>query len=365
MKCITLTLSAAALFLASCQNNYYSIDDFGKVPKIDAHVHVNCNSTALSMQALDDNFRIINVNVEVPAMLPLEDQYKIAVNQHRATPEIVSFLSSFTMKDWDKPSWDSTTTAFLRKSFQEGALGIKIWKNIGMVERASSGNMITLDHPRFDSIANLIISENKTILGHLGEPRNCWLPLEDMTVNNDREYFARHPEYLMYLHPELPSYQDHIDARDRFLSRHPNLRFVGAHLGSLEWDVDELAAHLDRFPNMAVDVADRICHLQHQSVADYEKVRNFVIRYHERLIYGTDVTVSPGKSQDAFRKDVHETWLHDWKYFTSDEKMMTAPQVNGTFRALRLPKEVVDNIYYNNARKWFGISDVPRGEKTD
>ena len=92
----------------------------------------------------------------------------------------------------------------------------------------------------------------------------------------------------MYRHPEFPSYEDQIVARDRMLEKHADLQFVGAHLGSLEWSVDELAKRLDRFPNMAVDMAARIPHLQVQSVKNWQKVHDFMIKYQDRLIYATD-----------------------------------------------------------------------------
>jgi hypothetical protein len=34
---------------------------------------------------------------------------------------------------------------------------------------------------------------------------------------------------------------------------------------------------------------------------------------------------------------------------------MTAPEVNGDFKGLQLPKEVIDKIYYKNAVTWFRI----------
>ena len=80
----------------------------------------------------------------------------------------------------------------------------------------------------------------RRLMGHL-EPRNCWLPLEEMTVKNDRRYFQNNPQYHMYLHPEMPSYEEQLAARDRMLGKHPNLPFLGAHFGSLEWSVDALA----------------------------------------------------------------------------------------------------------------------------
>jgi predicted TIM-barrel fold metal-dependent hydrolase len=213
-----------------------------------------------------------------------------------------------------------------------------------------------IDNPRFDSVIQFIIDQKKTVMGHLGEPKNCWLPLEQMTVNNDREYFKSHPEYHMYLHPEYPSYEDQIAARDRFLARHPDMRFVGAHLGSLEYDVDSLAKRLDRFPNMAVDMAERVCHLQYQTKTNRKKVRNFMIRYQDRLIYGSDLGMRPTSSPEEAKARLHKRWVEDWKYFTTD-KEMTVGEVDGEFKGLKLPKEVIDKIYYTNAIAWLGIKD--------
>ena len=93
-------------------------------------------------------------------------------------------------------------------------------------------------------------------------------------MNNDRSYFARRTrKYHMFKHPEMPSYEDQIAARDRMLAKHPDLRFVGAHLASLEWSVDRLGEFFDRFPNALADTAARMGQLQYQSNREREKVR--------------------------------------------------------------------------------------------
>jgi len=158
----------------------------------------------------------------------------------------------------------------------------------------------------------------------------------------------------MYIHPEYPSYEDQIRARDNMLEANPDLTFIGCHLGSLEWNVDSLADRLDKYPNMAVDMSARICHLQYQTVNEREKVRDFCIRYHDRLLYGTDVGYGGSGNPDGFRKRIHETWLDDWKYFTTDEEM-TSELFKGKFKGLKLPAEVIDKIYYDNAVKWYKL----------
>jgi len=63
----------------------------------------------------------------------------------------------------------------LKANFANGAIGVKIWKNIGMTNKDSANQFIMIDNPRFDPIIKFIEEKNKTIVGHLGEPKNCYL----------------------------------------------------------------------------------------------------------------------------------------------------------------------------------------------
>jgi len=157
----------------------------------------------------------------------------------------------------------------------------------------------------------------------------------------------------MFLHPEYPSYQDQLSARDSMLSKHPGLKFIGCHLASLEWDVEVLAKTLDRFPNMAVDMAARICHLQYQSAKNRDMVRNFLIKYQDRILYGTDMGYS-GKPDSSFYAHALAGRLNDWNYFTGSMELKSK-DVNAPFTGLHLPKQVVDRIFYGNAVRWYQL----------
>ena len=113
-----------------------------------------------------------------------------------------------------------------------------------------------------------------------------------MTTDNDREYFRSIRSTTCTCIRRCRATRTR-SARDNFVAAHPKLRFVGAHLASLEYDVDRIAAFLDRYPNATVDMAARMSQVQYQSVRDCEKVRNFFIRYQDRLLYGTDLTLAP------------------------------------------------------------------------
>jgi predicted TIM-barrel fold metal-dependent hydrolase len=343
------------VFLASTYGSaeeFYAVADFARVRKIDTHTHHNSESTALIEAAIEANFYLLTVNVDVPSYPPLAEQIRLSLLQKSKNPEHIDFLSTISLENWSDPDWAEKETERIKLTFEQGAIGIKIWKNIGMTYKDEKGDFIMADHPRLEPIFQFVQDQGKTLMAHLSEPKNCWLPLDEMTVNNDRNYFREHPEYHMYLHPEYPSYEQQVEARDNLLAKFPEIRFVGAHLGSLEWDIDELAKRLDRFPNMAVDMAARIGHLQFQSQKDLQKVRNFMIKYQDRLIYGTDLGIAGTPDTERVKANARATWEADWKYFVSDQTMENSV-VSGSFQGLKLPKEVVDKIYFHNAVKWF------------
>ncbi len=337
---------------AEYSKKYYIAEDFFRITKIDAHVHVLTENTAFMQQAEKDNFVVISLNTEVPGYPLVSEQKEFAIHQQKLFPERFYFLAAFETDSRNDADWSDHVITYLKESFSQGAIGVKVWKNIGMVIKNAEGAFIMIDDPLFDPIFDLLERQQIPVCGHIGEPRNCWLPLKDMTVNGDKQYFSEHPEYHMYLHPEYPSYEEQIASRDRLLEKHPKLRFVGAHLGSMEWSVDEIAKRLDKFPNMAVDLTERICHLQYQSIDDWQKVYDFCLRYQDRILYGTDLATDFTTDTETLKKHMHEIWLTDWKYFTSDAEMEVS-RVNGKFRGLKLPANIVDKIYYKNAVSWY------------
>jgi hypothetical protein len=330
----------------------FTMNDFSLVDKIDVHVHINSENAAFVNQAQSDNFKLLTVNVDYSDFPPIEEQYKIAINLSKKYPESISFASTFYMSGWDEPDWQGKTIAQLEESFREGAVAVKVWKNIGMDFKNKNGQLVMIDDPGLDSIFKNIYINKITLIGHQGEPKDCWSPIEKMTVNYLREYFTEHPQYHMHLHPEFPSYEEQILARNRMLEKNPNLRFMGAHLASLEWSVDEITKFLDHFPNAVVDMAARMSHLMYQSNQNRERVRDFFIKYQNRILYATDLVMEPETDTDEYSQEIHKRWIEDWKFLSTDS-VITVPDFEGTFRGLVLPKEVIIKIYRLNAQKTF------------
>lgn len=334
---------------------YYSADDFVRVKKIDAHTHLNTLEPTLIEQAIADNFELLTVNVDYPDFPLVSEQYETALALTSKYPDVVRFAASFSSTGWEEPGFNDSVIAHLKEARNRGAVGVKVWKNIGMDVRDSDGELLMVDDARLDPIFSFLESSNIPFIGHQGEPHNCWLPLDEMTVNNDREYFREHPQYHMFLHPEMPSYEDQMSARNRRLEKNSNIRFIGAHLASLEWNVDEMAKFLDKFPGAYLDMAARFGQLQHQSKQDLNRVRNFIIKYQDRLLYATDATTLAEDDSRETADSIQAKWVADWLYLTSDETI-TVPEIDGEFSGLKLPKTVIDKLYYANAQAAFSLA---------
>lgn len=346
------SLVLLSLYVLGCgrSSEYYSAEDFYRLKKIDVHAHQLTDRVGFVEQARKDNFVLISLNTEVPDYPPIDSQQYYILHLRQRYPRDLYCITTFETADMDKPDWTARQLAYLKRSFDSGAVGVKVWKNIGMSLRDKNGRFILIDDPVFDPIFDYLEKNHLPVVGHIGEPKNCWLPLDSMTTNNDRAYFSAHPQYHMYLHPEYPSYESIIRSRDHLLEKHPGLLFTGAHLGSLEWDVDEIARRLDRFPNMCVDPAERLGQLEYQSLTNWQKVHDFFIKYQDRIMYGTDLEDNWSEAPDYIARHAHELWLRDWTYFTSGDSL-SSPFVNSKFKGLELPKTVIDKIYYKNAAK--------------
>ena len=343
---------AQAAAAAGAAPGYYTLGDFQRVDKIDAHVHLHGRAERFMAQAIADRFRVLTIDVDSPDFPPIAEQQQAAVSLRQRYPGWVAFAATFPVDGFQSPGWSDAAVRHIDEAVAQGAMGVKIWKNIGMVLRNPDGSYVMPDDPRLEPVIAHLERKHIVLLGHQAEPLNCWLAPEKMTVRSDREYFREHPQYYMYRHPDMPTHDAILAARDRMLRAHPQLRFDGVHLASLEWDVDRVGDFLDRFPNAVVDLAARLVHLEYQAASDPDKVRRFLIRYQDRILYGSDTGYGPGESAPAEIAALHADWLKDWGFLVTGERMHSA-DFGAEFRGLRLPRTVVDKIYRGNAEELF------------
>jgi predicted TIM-barrel fold metal-dependent hydrolase len=112
------------------------------------------------------------------------------------------------------------------------------------------------------------------------------------------------------------------------------------------------ADRLERFPNFAVDFSARVGSLQRQ---DSSKVRDWFIAYPDRILYGTDRSLRSGADPQEFSEVMHDTWLADWEYLSTDNEIPSPrrSEEGVTIKGLSLPMDVLEKVYGENARRWY------------
>ncbi|MFN7994399.1 MAG: amidohydrolase family protein [Bryobacteraceae bacterium] len=337
-----------ALFCAATLGNGASAPPaFRDIGAIDAHAHVFVEDPAINSFLERMNLRFVNICV----VDPYEKGSEKAGPQHEAARRVFSYthgrspwVSTFDPAGFDKPGFAARVIKDLEATFRDGAVGVKIWKTIGMDLKDRNGVYILPDNPAFSPIFDAIARNGKTLYAHIAEPDGAWKPFDPS--DPDSSYYKENPVWHMYGKPNAPDKSNILEARDRMLAQHPKLRVVGCHVGSNEWNVDALAARLDRYPNFAVDTAARVPHL---ALQPREKIRAFLVKYQDRILYGTDDGAGPGQNAAARAKSWEQDLTRDWKYFATDGPVK---YMNRTVQGLALPEPVLRKIFRENAEKW-------------
>jgi predicted TIM-barrel fold metal-dependent hydrolase len=322
---------------------------FEEMLKIDVHSHIFADSPEFVEMMERTNLRIINICVRgtnLERMQLAEERAELVQSKY---PNVFHFASTFDVTRREEEDYVEGVKAWLDQSFEAGAVMTKIWKEVGMEIKHPDGTWVMPDDPVFDPIYAHLAKNGKPLIAHLAEPIAAWSPLDPENVHYG--YYSNNPEWHFYGRDDVASYEEILAARDRLVQRHPDLTVIGAHLGSMSHDVDEVAKRLDRFPNFFVEVSARTKDLSRQP---REKVREFFEKYQDRILYGVDLTFFPGLNPDeepdvnAAVRNAEARYRRDYRYYAGTGKVEIAGK---EVDCLELPRPILEKFYHQNARR--------------
>ncbi len=322
---------------------------FEQILKIDIHAHIFDDMPEFVEMVRRTNMRILNICVygnEPELLEPAEQQAEFIYRKYRPS---FHFASTFDLTRRHEPDYAAQVIAWLDRSYEAGAVATKIWKEVGMELRTPDGGYLMPDDPLFDPIYDHLASRGKPLIAHFADPIEAWLPLEPGSVNY--AYYANDPEWHVYGREGYPSHEQIMAAADSILVKHPQLVMLGAHLGSMEHDLEALSKRLDQYPNLHVDVSARTGALMRQPA---EKVRSFFLTYQDRILYGVDVgEYTPGatlseEDRIAFTEQMEDRYRTDYQYYASCGRHTFG---RSEVECLALPREVLEKFYHGNAQR--------------
>jgi len=247
----------------------------------------------------------------------------------------------FVQLDWtnlDAPDFAQQMVRQIDDAVVRGARGLKITKELGLLVRYKSGKLLTVDDPRLDPIWAECGRLGIPVAIHVTDPEAFFHPLD--ATNERFEELIDNPDWSFY-GPQFPSKESIIEARDRMFAKHPNTTFISLHVGNWPEDLDYVSDLLNRHPNVVVEIGARVAELGRQP----RRARRFFLEYQDRILFGTDFSVSEEMYRNHFR------WLE-----TADEYFdyWSAPeQGRWEIYGIDLPDEVLEKVYHRNADRIF------------
>lgn len=241
-----------------------------------------------------------------------------------------------------------------REAAALGAVGVKVWKNLGLWERDVDGHRLAIDDARLEALWDAAAECHLPVTIHIGDPPAFFAPLDE---RNPRIGELRiHPEWW-YGGGDFPELERLHEAFERLVSTHPATTFSGMHFGCfMAWrDVGRM---LRSYRNYHVDTAAAIADM---GKGDTTEVRALCIEFSDRILFGTDLVRAgrfdmPGGS--GSRWDLAEFFERHWRFFETGDEQLAHPlpnQGDWSVTGLALPDEALGRLYHENARRLFRL----------
>jgi predicted TIM-barrel fold metal-dependent hydrolase len=289
-----------------------------KYPVIDSHNHttINANNIEQMIREMDAlNLRLLVRGSKYP------DRFRVFANVE--------------WNNADAPGWADKAVSNLEQSIKYGAIGLKVFKNLGLTARKTDGSRLHVDDPLLKPIWDLCARLDIPVIIHTAEPQEFFSPLD---MHNERwlelALFADRRNYM----PGQPTFEELMGERDRMYAANPKTRYIGAHFNWYGNNLARAAKQLDSLPNLVLELGAVLYDFGRQPRA----AREFFIKYQDRILFGKD-------SYEA------SEFPYYWRVFeTKDEYFDYYREYHAFWKlyGLDLPDDVLKKIYYKNALRW-------------
>ena len=359
-----ITLAAYfAIDTVQFKNNIMSFEDYNppsslkvegqKIKKakftfIDVHSHLwdmpvmNLDNLISEMNEINMGY-IINLSGSGFGPQAAKDLYfdKSIKNIQENHPNRVGLFLNVDFESIDDENYAETQVKIIRDAVEKGAIGLKVYKSLGLRNKDSKGKRIRVDDERIGPIWDVCGELGIPVLIHSADPFQFWLPKDDQ---NERWFELKEKPGRYYGDSDfIPPFEDIINEQHTIFKRHKNTTFINAHLGWMGNDLKKLGQHLDEFPNVMTEFGAVIAELGRQP----KTAKKFFIDYQDRILFG----------KDSYNKEEFYTYFRvlesNDEYFNYFRKRHAFWKMYG----LNLPDEVLKKIYYKNALRLFPSID--------
>lgn len=305
-----------------------------KFPVVDIHSHQALNAGTIDrlIQEMDAlNLRVL-VNLSGGSGSRLQQSAEFIRNSsHR---DRFRLFANVSFDGVGTAGWSQRAAAELEAAIRSGAIGLKIFKGLGLRDRKADGSRLQIDDPELDPIWQVCARLNVPVLIHTADPAQFF---DAIDLTNERWLELALFPRRQYPSSRFPSFETLMAERDRMFARNPKTRFIAAHFGWHGNDLGRAARMLDRLSNVYFEVGAVLYEFGRQP----RGAREFFTKYQDRVLFG----------KDAYQPSEYPYYFRVFE--TNDEYFDYYRQYHAFWKlyGMGLSDTVLRKLYYGNALK--------------
>ncbi len=286
---------------------------------------------------------------------PGEPRYIMTRRIAEVLGDKMAFFINLDWEDVDDPGWGKREADRLEQAMKDGASGVKIFKALGLGVRFKNEKLMRVDDKRMEPIWRRAGEVGAIVAWHVADPVAFFKPVDEKNERYGELSMA--PEWSFH-GKDYPSHEELLAQRDKVLRSFPKTIFLGIHLANHPEDLDYVDRLLDSCPNLFVDVAARLGEIGRHEAA---KTRKFFIKHQDRILFGSDLIVTPRGMQLGSVSEEPPTFKDALKFYADHRRFFetadrniphpTPSQGPWTINAINLPRDVLGKLYQTNAEK--------------
>ena len=246
--------------------------------------------------------------------------------------------ASLHLKNGDVKSTSEELLSQAKMYYDAGFDGIKMFYNAYMYEVGYP----PLSYRIYEPFFQFMEEKGFPIVLHLGEAELCWRDPE-LIPPTQRKWRITNTYVHLY-----DIFRDFLTVMDR----HPKLKMVLAHFGSVTEHPDWAGQWLDKYENLYFDLTPSPF-IYYDFQKNKEVWTEFFTKYQDRILYGTDI----GSNTLDVEKKEPDALVHLVKgFFTETEPIF---ELGEEFSPMPLPEPILRKIFRENMLRLYD-GDPPR-----
>ena len=213
----------------------------------------------------------------------------------------------------------------------------KMWFGPRFLDYFNAEKKFSISDPLFEPVFSRIEDYNIPIDVHVADP----------------DYWYK----TIYLDKNL--YRTKDQAIEEFLTvleRHPSLKTISVHFGSLPEDLNKLSTILKRFPNLFIDTASTKWMIRELG-KNIQKSKQFLKEFQKRIVFATDLSVGWEDREENYLASRYWAQRLFWESnarevelpFEDSDNPNPPTYING----LNLSQSFLDKLYWKNIESFF------------